>query len=125
MIALWWIWACAEPSSLEALPEPGAPPAIAIWPERPEAGVDELVCYVTAGWEPGVEYQVRWANGGAIYEGAGTRFMEGDTVSAADTTGGDRWSCEVTATVGEISAEPVSTEVTVRATGPARIEAAR
>ena len=76
---------------------------VSITPEDPDEGEDDLLCTIDtaaadADGDP-LEHEVLWYRNGILVEaGLGTVTMSGDIVDAAETTGGDEWVCEVTAT---------------------------
>lgn len=79
---------------------PGAP-GVAIAPVDPLGGVDDLVCSVAtaatdADGDP-LTYRMSWTVDGVPWTGAtSTAVWPGDTIDAADTAGGDTWTCSVT-----------------------------
>ena len=76
---------------------PPEAPTVAISGKR---DADDLVCEVsvdaTDADEDAVTYTVDWEVDGVAFTGAGTTTETGDTVSADDTTEGERWTCTVT-----------------------------
>jgi len=76
---------------------------VTIVPEAPDEGEDDLRCTLDSlatdvDGDP-IDYEVRWYRDGILVEtGLSSATMDGDTVDAAETIGGDEWTCEVTAT---------------------------
>jgi hypothetical protein len=82
----------SSPSGLEA----------AITPEDPDEGDDDLRCSIDAvatdADDDPLEYEIRWYRDGIEVEvGLSTEVLDGDTVNAEETIGGEEWTCEITA----------------------------
>lgn len=94
-------------------------PTVAISPASPTEGVDDLWCQVTGAATDldgdAISYTVSWTVDGASFSGARTATWPTDTVDAADTAAGDRWTCTVTPTDGTTAGATATDAVTVQA----------
>lgn len=95
---------------------PPEAPGLRIDPEAPVAGEDELRCVVEAespdaDGDP-VAYVASWTRDGAPYSGDSSDFP-GDTVPAAATAAGERWTCTVTPSDPEEAGESASVSVDI------------
>ncbi len=97
---------------------PPTAPSARIDPEDPRA-TDDLLCSVaTAATDADgdtVSYTVAWTVDGAAFGGAATTTLTGDTIAAADTAGGDLWTCTLTPTDGTDGGPAGTASVTVGA----------
>jgi hypothetical protein len=92
----------------------------AIDPEAPEEGEHDLVCIVTEDasdpdGDP-VVYSMAWFRDGTPHtSGVSTTTVTGDTVDAAETAGGEEWTCTVTAT--DVDGDSASVDATAFVSG--------
>lgn len=95
------------------------PPTIAIFPDEPEYGVDDVRCQVTvdSGDTDGdeVSYEFTWTRDGVAFTGASTTLYDDDTVSASVTSEGETYTCSVVATDGTDDAATRTDSVTILA----------
>jgi hypothetical protein len=91
--------------------------AVSVLPASPAAGVDDLVCMVSATDADGdpLTWTITWTVDGVPYGGAETTVEGGDTVSAEDLMEGEEWACSATVTDGEDTAGPGTSSVVVGA----------
>ncbi len=94
---------------LDDICEPPAPPDVGI-----EGSLERSDLRCTAAVEPGLSATVEWTVDGVAFAGAQTTTLEGDTVPASATVGGERWTCTVTVSDGYLDARS-SAEVVVGA----------
>jgi hypothetical protein len=101
---------------------PGAP-VVAIDPDEPSAGLDDLICYVDTEAsdddDDALNYTVSWSVNGTDYSalsgatGPFTTDLTDDTVPGDDTVAGDVWTCTVVADDGEDSGSEGTASVEV------------
>lgn len=96
-----------------------APAAVAatVLPASPSAGVDDLVCVVSAddADEEPLAWTITWTVDGVAFAGAVTTNHAGDTVPAEELMEGEVWTCTASVSDGEASAGPATSSVTVGA----------
>jgi len=92
-------------------------PSVAITPSEPNLGVDDLLCSVADGLaDPDGDactYDVRWIRDGIAFPDAAnpggaeptTTVLDGDTVPASETQGGQNWTCRVVANDGSFDSD--------------------
>jgi hypothetical protein len=80
-------------------------PEIAIEPDNPVPGVDDLVCDIElASFDAdgdSVDYSFAWLQDGHAYTATTTTWLSGDTVPASATSEGEEWRCTVTPSDGD------------------------
>jgi len=116
--------AAVTTAAVEVLNTPPTAPSIAILPEAPVAGEDDLVCGIDEESEDldgdAVSYGFAWEVDGEAYSGAAaletTRF-EDDTAPAETTSEGEQWLCVVTPSDGEASGPQASVSVVIEGGG--------
>ncbi len=91
--------------SVDVLNSPPGAPIIAIEPEEPEAGLDDLVCTILTDGvdadEDSLDYSFLWEVDGAAFTATSTSTWPGDTVTAANTSHMEEWTCVVTSNDGD------------------------
>ena len=94
-------------------------PTVSISPASPTEGVDDLWCQVTAGGTDidgdAISYTVRWEVDGVSFSRGSTTTWPTDTIDAADTAAGDRWTCTVSPTDGTTAGASATASVTIQA----------
>ena len=92
-------------------------PSISISPSAPVAGIDNLVCTIAShSYDPdsqAISYSFSWFNSSGLQQSASIPTLS-DTFSGANTSA-DTWTCQVTATDGIVSTNPVTASVVVSA----------
>jgi len=91
--------------------------SIAVDPEFPDEGDQDLVCRVgtpaTDADGDDVTYLVEWFRDGERFEDTTDTDMTGDTVTGSATSAGDEWSCEMTPSDGDRNGDTESATVYV------------
>ena len=105
--------------SLTVSNTPPTAPELAFDPTEPEAGVDDLLCWVDVDADDddgdAIGYTFEWAVNGSSWTGStATTAESGDTISGADTAGDDSWTCTVTPNDGDDDGPSASVSVMVR-----------
>ena len=82
-------------------------PVISIDPAAPEAGTDDIMCLVdTASTDDDgdtLTYSFDWDVDGLAWSGSTyTTYESGDTISGADTSNGETWTCDASADDGSV-----------------------
>ncbi|MBM4368503.1 MAG: hypothetical protein FJ102_19970 [Deltaproteobacteria bacterium] len=88
-----------------------------ISPASPYAGVDELVCAVSAADDDGdaLSWTIEWTVDGVPFSGATTTYENGDTVPTGELAEAESWSCTATPSDGEDTGAATSDTVTIGA----------
>ncbi len=91
--------------------------SVSMSPSTPYAGVDDVVCLVSAADDDGdvLSWTIEWTVDGDAFAGATTTYETGDTVPAAELAEAEVWSCTATPSDGEASGAAASGSVTVGA----------
>jgi large repetitive protein len=88
-------------TSIGVVNSPPGSPTVQINPNPADAGVDDLICTVTApAVDPdgdSVTYIGSWTRNGNSYGGATTTTWSNDTIDGSGTAGGDVYACTMTA----------------------------
>jgi len=96
---------------------PPEAPEVSISPEAPSVGEDDLVCVVdvasTDADGDAIAYDFAWDVDGAAFTGAISTYLTGDTVSSADYTHDQTWTCTVTPNDGIEDGPSASESVTI------------
>lgn len=92
-------------------------PSIALYPEEPGEGAEDLVCRVEVEADDAdgdaIAYVISWTVDGVAYGDATTTYEPGDTVLAEELLEGQVWVCTASATDGERSSADVTVSATV------------
>ena len=88
-----------------------------VLPASPAAGVDDLVCVVSANDadEDSLTWTLEWTVDGVAFSGAVTTDQGGDTIPAAELVEGEVWTCSATVSDGEAVSGPATSSVTAGA----------
>ncbi len=91
--------------------------SVSISPASPYAGVDDLVCTVSAADDDGdvLSWTIEWTVDGVAFTGASSTYETGDTVPAEELAEAEAWSCTATPWDGEASGAAASDAVTIGA----------
>ena len=111
-------WPATSTAVTVANTAPSAP-VVTISPASPVEAVDDLWCQVTAGATDvdgdAVSYTVSWEVDGASFGWATTTTWPTDTIDAAETAAGDRWTCTAVPTDGTTAGATATASVTILA----------
>lgn len=108
----------ASSATLTVQNSPPTTPVVGLGPSDPMEGVDDLECTLsgtpTDADGDALAYAVTWTVDGAPHASpVDTRGLPGDTVPAAETVGGDTWTCTVTVTDSSGASAAASASVDV------------
>jgi len=105
-------------NEVTAVNTPPSAPVVAITPQDPQEGADDLLCSIVSSAtdcdDDPLTTTLTWTVDGKPWTGStGTATESGDTISGADTVEGQTWTCTAEATDGTDTSDPGSDSVVI------------